>query len=146
MLGTDYSWVTEQLDLMGYSEDIPENVKTRNAVIELFHTLDASDPKNDSERNVIVELFNALALARQIAPREALGVGATWQDFIVGETRPGATVRVRRDAYEGAGARYNGLIGTVVAVRGGRVYVQYTGRNDSIGHSHHPDMIQVLVK
>lgn len=146
MLGTDYGWVNEQLDLVGYTDDVKENRRIRIAVLELFHTLDGQDPRTDEERNTIIELFDALGRGRQITPRAAVNIGARWTEFALGETRAGTTARVRHGAYEGAGAKHNGLVGTISAIRGGRVYIQYSGRNDGVGHAHHPDFVEVLAK
>jgi len=131
---------------MGYTDDVPENAKVRRAVLELFHTLDAQEPSDDEERNTIIEIFDALGRGRQILPHLNRDQGAQWKPFILGEHGPGLTARVRHGAYEGAGAKHNGLVGTITGVRGGRVLIQYSGRNDGIGHGHHPDFVEVLVK
>lgn len=146
MHGSDYGWIETQLDTVGYTETAPENRRVRKAVIELFHTLDAQSPKSQSERTTIIELFNSLATGREISPGSSENSGAQWVDFVPGLHPVGSQVRVRHNAYEGLGARQNGLTGSIVAIRGGRVLIQYSGRNDGLGHAHNPDAVEVLVK
>lgn len=138
MLGTDYTWVSTKLKEIGYSDS-----KIEKSVVELLHTLDAQNPKDVGERNVLADLFKYLVensdVSHVVSP-------SRWEDFTLGVTISGGTARVRSDAYSGAGSKHNGLVGTIVGIRGGRVYLQYTGRSDGIGHAHHPDFIEVLVK
>lgn len=138
MLGTDYSWVSDKLKEFGYSDS-----KIEKSVVELLHTLDAQNPKDVVERNVIADLFKYMVEDSDVSHEVQ---ASTWTDFVLGVTVSGVTARVRADAYSGAGSKHNGLVGTVVGIRGGRVYLQYTGRSDGIGHAHHPDFIEVLVK
>lgn len=141
MLGTDYGWLTSQLDELGYSREVEEHLSIRRAVIHLFHTLDAQSPVSEEERTIIISVFAELG----IGPSAGHNGTSSWTDYVVGVAVPGDTVRVRRGAYSGVGEKHNGLVGTVVAVRGGRVLVQYTGRSDGIGHAHHPDFLETLV-
>lgn len=138
MLGTDYSWVSDKLKEFGYSDS-----KIEKSVVELLHTLDAQNPKDVVERNVIADLFKYMVEDSDVSHEVQ---ASTWTDFVLGVTVSGVTARVRADAYSGAGSKHNGLVGTIVGIRGGRVYLQYTGRSDGIGHAHHPDFIEVLVK
>lgn len=138
MLGTDYTWVSDKLKEIGYSDS-----KIEKSVVELLHTLDAQNPKDADERNVLADLFKYLVensdISHEVRP-------SVWSDFILGVTISGVTARVRNYAYSGAGSKHNGLVGTIVGIRGGRVYLQYAGRSDGVGHAHHPDFIEVLVK
>lgn len=138
MLGTDYSWVSDKLKEFGYSDS-----KIEKSVVELLHTLDAQNPKDVVERNVIADLFKYMVEDSDVSHEVQ---ASTWTDFVLGVTVSGVTARVRADAYSGAGSKHNGLVGTIVGIRGGRVYLQYTGRSDGIGHAHHPDFVEVLVK
>lgn len=144
---TDYKKVEEQLNSLGYTEDNLENLRVRETVIELFHTLEAQDLSVEQQTTTI-ELFYNLAQGVVLSSAWAVPGGREthWTDFAIGQTRPGATVRVRPDAYEGVGAKHNRLVGTLVAIRGGRAVVQYSGRNDGVGHYHDPSNLEVLEK
>lgn len=138
MIGTDYTNVSEQLEVIGYKPESP----VHKAVVSLFETLDAQSIKDTNTRDVVASVFSTLAKSGEDRPTRL----SEWTEFRVGETIPGDTVRVRRDAYSGSGAKHNGLVGHIVGIRGGRVSVQYLGRSDGTGHSHHPDFLEVLVK
>ena len=138
MIGTDYESVSEKLDLAGY----PVGSDIHTAVVSLFETLDAQSLGDTQTRKTVLDVFTGLEENADAIP----GRSSTWTEFRVGETIPGDTVRVRRDAYSGSGAKHNGLVGRIVGIRGGRVSVQYLGRSDGVGHSHHPDFLEVLVK
>lgn len=141
MSGTNYEWVGKELDARGYDENHEWTAKTRKAIIEMLNTLDAQSlPYND--RETVASVVRDLVVNGPAISKEKV---SKWDSFRVGEHRPGITVRVRQGAYEGAGAKHNGLTGVVTAIRGGRVLVQYLGRTDGIGHSHHPDFLEVLV-
>lgn len=139
----DYTQLSDNLERLGYTDDNDEKRRIKESVLELFHTLDAQDLNNDEDWQATVQLFISLTsgLDSVQAPKDG-----QWSDYEIGITRPGDVVRVRPDAYEGAGAKHNRLVGTITAVRGGRVLVKYSGRNDGVGHSHHPDKLQVLKK
>lgn len=138
MIGTDYTNVSEQLEVIGYAADS----QIHKSVVCLFETLDAQSLKDKSTRDIVSAVFSTLAKSTEERPTRL----SEWTEFRVGETIPGDTVRVRRDAYSGSGAKHNGLVGHIVGIRGGRVSVQYLGRSDGTGHSHHPDFLEVLVK
>lgn len=142
MTGTNYDWVEKELDARGYATDGEWTRTIRSAILETLHTLDAHDLLSRDDRQTVTEVLRDLIVS---APRSEENT-STWGEFILGETRPGETVRVRVGAYQGIGAKHNGLTGTVVGIRGGRVLVQYLGRSDGVGHSHHPDLLEVLVK
>lgn len=142
MSGTNYEWVDKELDARGYAADGEWTAKIRKAIIELLNTLDAQSLPY-SDRETVSSVVRDLVVNGPAASKEKV---SKWENFRVGEHRPGATVRVRQGAYEGSGAKHNGLTGVVTAIRGGRVLVQYLGRTDGIGHSHHPDLLEVLVK
>lgn len=147
MTTADYSKIESQLNGLGYTDDNLDGLRIRESVLELFHTLDAQDLSRAQEAAVI-SLFENLVNGDRLSSEYASETGhqAHWEEFKIGETRPGATVRVRADAYEGSAAKHNRLVGTLVAIRGGRAVVQYTGRNDGVGHNHHPEMLEVLEK
>lgn len=138
MIGTNYSDVSEKLEHMGYTED----TDTHRIIVRLFETLDAESISDEQTRNVAATVFSSLVSDPDSVP----GSLSRWTDYQLGVTAPGDTVRVRRDAYNGSGTKHNGLVGHIVGIRGGRVSVQYLGRNDGVGHSHHPDFLEVLVK
>lgn len=144
---TDYTKIENQLTRVGYTEDNLENLRVRETVLELFHTLEAQDLALTDEHTAI-ELFDSLARGENLSSLYAVEGGheATWGEFKIGETRPGVVVRVRAEAYDGPGAKHNRLVGTLVAIRGGRAIVQYSGRNDGVGHTHHPELLEVLEK
>jgi hypothetical protein len=142
MSGTNYEWVGKELDARGYSEDGEWTAKIRKAILELLHTLDAQSLPY-SDRETVASVVRDLVVNGPAVSKEKV---STWENFRVGEHRPGVTVRVRQGAYTGVGAKHNGLTGVVTAIRGGRVLVQYIGRSDGIGHAHHPDRLEVLVK
>jgi hypothetical protein len=144
---TDYKKVEEQLNSLGYTEDNLENLRVRETILELFHTLEAQDLDLE-QQNSATELFYNLSQGVLLSSAWQVSGGreARWADFVVGQTRPGVTVRVRPDAYDGVGAKHNRLVGTLVAIRGGRAVVQYSGRNDGVGHYHDPSNLEVLEK
>lgn len=143
MSGIDYTWLTDQLDALGYSDDNEVNSSIKKTVVELFHTLDAQNIDAAEDKSAAVDLFHSLVADHNLFARKD---ASSWTEFNLGVTQPGDVVRVRAEAYEGAGAKHNGLVGTISAMRGGRVLVKYTGRVDGVGHSHHPDKLEVLLK
>lgn len=139
MATTDYTWLAGRLEELGY--DDPKIIR---AVEELCYTLDAQDVSKE-EGHTISNLFDSVIQDRIFlndSPEES-----AWVPFNLGVTTVGETVRVKDDAYSAdAGLKHNGKVGTIVAVRGGRIRVQYLGRDDGVGHAHHPDALQVLDK
>ena len=136
-----YEWVDQELERRGYDLQDAHWAGIRNSIVALFKKLDVQQYKEEDKR-IIASLFSDLILSRPSSdiPKEV------WTDFKIGETRSGDRVRVRKDAYEGAGASHNGLVGLIVGIRGGRVAVQYDGRNEGTGHYHSPDRLEVLAK
>ena len=142
----NYDFLDKVLDDLGYTPDVEPNATIRRTVVELVHTLDAQNIASETDRIAATDLFANVVRLHAEGPKANREKEAVWVPLVIGEHRPGLTARVKKDAYGQAGAWHNGLVGTVTAIRGGRVLVQYTGRTDGIGHSHHPDKIEVLEK
>lgn len=137
---TNYEWADTELDKLGYVAEGEWTAPIRNGIIELLHTLDALDLPEE-ERLIVGDVFHHLV---SDAPKTL--EGASWVPFELGRHIPGITARIKPEAYQGVGAKHNGLVGTIVAIRAGRIMVQYTGRTDGVGHAHHPDKVEILVK
>lgn len=140
-------WVNEQLRLAGYIPENKERVSILNAVDLLFKELEQQRHTPEAERTV-VELFYKLASGHAIAPKDVQGAqDHVWKPFRLGDVPNGATVRVRADAYDGdLGRRHNGMVGRLVAARGGEARVQYAESTEGTGHAHIPDKLEVLSK
>lgn len=140
MTTTNYEWAESELNKLGYAEAGGWTSKIRTGILELLHTLDAQD-LSPEDRIVVSDVFHHLVTDTPKTEKEA-----KWVPFELGLHIPGATARIRPESYTGTGAKHNGLVGVIVAIRGGRVLVQYSGRTDGVGHAHHPDKVEVLVK
>lgn len=140
MTTTNYDWAETELNRLGYAQTGGWTGKIRTGILELLHTLDAQDLSQE-DRSAVSDVFHHLITDAPKAQKEA-----HWAPFELGLHIAGETARVRPESYEGVGAKHNGLVGVIVAIRGGRVLVQYSGRTDGVGHAHHPDVIDVLVK
>lgn len=142
----DTGWFQEQLDEAGYTTDRGDDfARTRETVILMALQFNAS-PGTAEEKLKALELFSKLAQGNELVGRNVQNPGARWTDLRLGEVKMGSTVRVRHDAYPGAsGKRHNGMIGRLVAVRGGQCAVQYADSSDGTGHRHQPDKLEVLV-
>jgi hypothetical protein len=144
----DIEWAEEQLSLAGYTDErSQESKEIRNAVLLLALQFNSLDVK-PVDKVTALELFNKLAQEEELVGREVQRPDARWTEFnLGGEVRPGATVRVRQNAYEGsAGENHNGMVGRFVAARGGQAIVQYANSSEGTGHRHAPDKLEVLVK
>lgn len=143
---TEREWAREQLRLAGYDTKNPSRVSISNSVELLFAELDQMNHTPESRR-IVVELFSKLATGHAIAPRQVQDVGARWVPFRLGNVPAGSTVRVKMDAYESAaGHTHNGMVGKLVAARGGYAVVQYSESSEGTGHRHAPDALEVLEK
>lgn len=133
---TNYQQLDSYFDSLGY-----ENSPIKKTIIEMFYVLDAQDLDNDSRR-AVGQLISSV-----IENPAARIVDGVWEPFKLGETRKGAVVRVKKDAYDAPGGqKHNGLVGYLVDIRSGRCIVQYLGRSDGVGHYHPPHSIEVLKK
>lgn len=142
---TTREWAREQLQFAGYDTRNRDRASISNSIDFLFKELDQQNHTPESRR-IVVELFHKLASGHAIAPRDVQGRQGKWVQFRLGDVPPGATVRVRHDAYDGElGSRHNGMIGKIVAARGGFVAVQYSESSEGTGHRHLPDVLEVLV-
>ena len=142
----DPEWAKDQLDQAGFTDSDQQLKNVREAVMMLvlqFNSIDVPDV----DKLESLPLFTKLAHRMELVGRDVQTPGARWTEFqLGGEVRPGATVRVREDAYEGAaGARHNGRVGKLVAARGGQAVVQYANSAESTGHRHTPDKLEALV-
>ena len=147
MPNTNYSWLEEELSSRGYEDDSDRNKKIRKIVTELFYTLDAQDPDTKEMRQTAVDLFHDLQRAEALQMRNIITEDAKWVQFYLGMAPVGAVVRVKKNAYTAdSGRPHNGLVGRLIAGRGGRAVVQYIGRNDGVGHYHDPQMLEALDK
>jgi hypothetical protein len=147
MTNTNYTWLEEELSSRGYEDDTDRNKKLRKIVIELFYTLDAQDPDTIEIRKTAVDLFHDLQRTESLQMRNIITDGAEWVPFYLGVAPIGTVVRVRKNAYTAESGRpHNGLVGRLIAGRGGRAIIKYIGRNDGIGHYHDPQMLEALDK
>lgn len=140
MTTTNYEWAESELSRLGYAQDGGWTGSIRRGILELLHTLDAQDLSQE-DRTAVTDVFHHLVTDTPKTEKEA-----RWVPFELGTHITGETARIRPESYEGVGAKHNGLVGVIVAIRGGRVLVQYSGRTDGVGHAHHPDKVEVLVK
>ena len=126
----------DYLTFLGYIDG-----PTRHAARVLWETADALSLSRDAR----LEVFQALVgLCEQV---ERTDPPAVWVPFAVGEHVPGLLCRVRPDAYAGdAGDKHNERLGTISAIRNGRVYVTYKGHSAGTAINHPPQNIEVLDK
>lgn len=143
----DVDWAEEQLKDAGYTDRTQESINVREAAMLLVLQFNSID-MGAAEKLEVLEMFSKLAQQHELVGRDVQSPGARWTVFeLGGEVRPGATVRVRENAYEGdAGAKHNGRSGHFVAARGGQAIVQYANSTEGTGHRHAPDKLEVLVK
>jgi hypothetical protein len=142
----DPEWVADQLDAAGYDGRSAEKQQIRTSVESLIREFNRQ-PHNASNKLKVLELFSKLAQQQELVGRNVQNPNARWREFNLGEVTPGSTVRVRDDAYSGdAGTRHNGMVGRLVAARGGDAIVQYHNSTDGAGHRHAPRSLEVLVK
>lgn len=141
--GTDYSFVEQQLEKVGYGD---RTEAIAGAVVALFAVLDGRG-LDLADRKAAAQLFATLVerdgeLGAKGGPR------SVWKQFHLGSFQYGCTVRVKPDAYpaDSPGSRHNGLTGVFVSAYAGRAYVQYHGRKDGSGHEHSPKVLEVLWK
>lgn len=142
----DPDWAENQLRDAGYTDRHQDAIDVRESTMLLilqFNSLD-TDPANKIK---VLELFAKLSQGHELVGRNVMTPDARWREFNLGDVHPGSTVRVRADAYEGdTGARHNGMVGRLVAARGGEGIVQYHNSTEGAGHRHRPDKLEVLVK
>lgn len=142
----DPKWAEDQLDKAGLTARTQQARNVRESVMLLVLQFNSEDYGYDHKMQVL-ELFNKLAKQHELVGRDATDPGARWSEFKLGDVNPGATVRVRDEAYAGdAGNRHNGMVGKFVAARGGEAVVQYHGSPDGTGARHRPEKLEVLKK
>ena len=142
----DPEWVADQLNAAGYDGRSGEKQQVRNSVESLVREFNRQQHTAPNKLKVL-ELFYKLAQQQELVGRNVQSPNARWREFNLGDVNPGATVRVRDDAYSGdAGTRHNGMVGRLVAARGGDAIVQYHNSTDGAGHRHLPSRLEVLVK
>lgn len=144
----DVHWAEDQLIEAGYTDKRSQKMRNiREAVMLLVVQFNNAQVATE-DVGVAMELFNKLVDGHELVGRNVQAPGARWTDFQLGaDTRPGATVRVRENAYEGsAGDRHNGMVGHFVGARGGQAIVQYANSTEGMGHRHPPDKLEVLVR
>jgi len=107
--------------------------------MRVLYTLDGQD------LSYLDRLRVATLLRTLVVDLVASGEESRWKPFDLGNTKIGAVVRVKLDAYQtDNGKLYNGLVGTLVAMRGGRCIVQYLGGRVGDTQYHSTDVIEVL--
>lgn len=142
-VGTDYSFIKRELEKAGYFTDEERGDQVSDSVLALFAVLDGRE-LDRVDRETVARLFASLVekdgnLGVRSGPR------SEWKQLHLGEVPYGTTVRVKPDAYDTpAGSKHNGLTGTFAAARGGRVFIEYHGRVNGLGHEHHPDKVEYL--
>jgi hypothetical protein len=141
----DVDWAEAQLEDAGYTDRTQDSIDVREAAMLLVLQFNSIDLGAATKLEVL-EMFTKLAQQQELVGRDVQSPGARWSEFQLGaEVRPGATLRVREDAYEGdAGDKHNGRVGHFVGARGGQAIVQYANSTDGTGHRHNPDKLEVL--
>lgn len=141
----DPEWAEDQLRQAGFTGKDASGRALRESVMLLILQFNAID-EDAAHKMQALEFFGKLAQRHELVGRDVMTPGARWRPFdLGGDVRPGATVRVRENAYEGAaGDRHNGKVGKFVAARGGSVIVQYAGSAEGTGHRHTPDKLEAL--
>ncbi len=127
----DLSWAEGQIA----AARVP--VAVGNATISLLKAWGTLNFPNEAQRDQAITLFSALAKDEAVVP-EGEGV---WQPVQVGfNVQVGNTVRVRKNAFEGAAGRmHNGRVGRVVAKRSGDIIVRSTdGKLPFLDSAHYP--------
>lgn len=140
-------WCSEQLSAAGYRNQDAHHQSVRTAVTLLLATLDQQNHSAETLTETL-DLFNKLGRGQAIVDPRVADESAEWIQFRLGDVRPGRTVRVKSNAYEGrAGEKHNGRIGTFGAARSRQAIVYYAaaGDGDGAGHHHDPDLLEVLV-
>lgn len=132
---TDKRSVDEVLNLLGYSD-----YKMREALLDVFYIFDSLE-FDDETRERLLRVGIEVVTQNQA---KDIPDKPEWTPFVLGLHKTGDIARVKDEGYEGKSTWHLGKVGRIVAVRSGRVVVQYIGRSDGVGHYHHPDMIEVL--
>lgn len=127
---SDFGGIQAKLSAMGYKEDS----KVSKALLSALITLDNFD-LSKGEMSIVLALLNKDAL-KTITESGSL-VNAEWEDFNYGNVKIGDFIRVKDDAYDSdTGRMHNGLVGTLLGMRGGKCTVDYLGNaiNNSMQH------------
>lgn len=134
----------DQLDLAGYKGKAPERQRIRNGVLCLINQIN-SETYSREELVTVLDLFHKLAKGDTIVDSGVKEEGVRWRPFHLGYVTPGTVVRVRIDAYDGEqGRKHNGMVGRLVAARGGQAIVQYAESSEGMGHRHHPWALEAM--
>ena len=127
----DLSWASDQIA----SARVP--VPIGNAVLSLLRTWGEIQFPTAEQQKQALDLFGSLAKAEAVVDESP----ATWAPVQIGlMVNVGDTVRVRKDAFDGAAGRtHNGRVGRVLAKRSGDIIIRTTdGKTPFLDGAHYP--------
>lgn len=123
-LAEDHENLREGLSALGYG-DSDEHQKLAQALIAVHLTLSGFGLTKEAQNAVLDLLSEEGRTALDRTPRFSEEL---WRDFDYGNVKPGAFVRVKKDAYDSdSGSRHNGLVGVLKFMQGGQCSVDYIG-------------------
>lgn len=138
----DYDGLRSKIQGLGYNGSREDDEKVIQALVGLHLTLESQELSKDA-REAVVDLL-AASVREELNDLPDLSEDS-WKDFDYGNVKVDDFVRVKPDAYDsGTGSRHNGLVGILVAMRGGQCVVRYIGRASGNTMRHPMDKLDSL--
>lgn len=124
-LAEDHENLRAKLVSLGYNGDHIDDESLVQALVAVYLTLGTLE-LSEAARGTILDLLSASG--RTSVDAFPTVTEEDWENFSYGNVKFGDFVRVKRDAYDSpSGARHNGLVGVLTAMRGGQCTVKYLG-------------------
>jgi len=121
-LSDDHNGLREKLIALGYSGTHPDDESVIRAIVAVRLTLDSLGI-SEAAQGAVYDLLSGTGWEGFPVTTEE-----SWQSFDYGNVKILDFVRVKPDAYDSeSGIKHNGLVGTLIDMRGGQCTVKYLG-------------------